>query len=64
MTIREYDEIQMRISYEMEIIKMKSTDLVWKLPFEILTGPSGVTGFAGGRPKYKLKSMAYWPAVR
>jgi len=28
----------------------------------ILTGPSGVTGFAGGRPKAS-EVVAYWPAL-
>src|SRR5205814_2062760 len=28
----------------------------------ILTGPSGVTGFAGGRPKVE-EIVAYWPAL-
>jgi hypothetical protein len=28
----------------------------------ILTGPSGVTGFAGGRPKAS-GVVAYWPAL-
>jgi hypothetical protein len=28
----------------------------------ILTGPSGVTGFAGGRPKAS-DVVAYWPAL-
>jgi len=28
----------------------------------ILTGPSGVTGFAGGRPKAS-EIVAYWPAL-
>ncbi len=28
----------------------------------ILTGPSGVTGFAGGRPKAS-GIVAYWPAL-
>ncbi|MDX1619166.1 MAG: DUF1446 domain-containing protein, partial [Balneolaceae bacterium] len=28
----------------------------------ILTGPSGVTGFAGGRPKAS-EIVAFWPAL-
>jgi len=28
----------------------------------ILTGPSGVTGFAGGRPR-PSEVIAYWPAL-
>jgi len=28
----------------------------------ILTGPPGVTGFAGGRPK-PSEVVAYWPAL-
>jgi hypothetical protein len=28
----------------------------------ILTGPGGVTGFAGGRPKAS-EIVAYWPAL-
>ena len=28
----------------------------------VLTGPPGVTGFAGGRPKVE-EIVAYWPAL-
>jgi hypothetical protein len=28
----------------------------------VLTGPPGVTGFAGGRPKVE-EVVAYWPAL-
>lgn len=57
----EFSEIQLRISasgnnkealnrFGMEIAPL------------ILTGPSGVTGFAGGRPKAS-EIVAYWPAL-
>jgi hypothetical protein len=57
----EYDEIQMRISisgYNKEEINRFGMEIA---PL-ILTGPSGVTGFAGGRPKAS-EIVAYWPAL-
>ena len=58
---KEYDEIQMRIS-----VRGKNKEDVNRFGMEvaplILTGPSGVTGFAGGRPKAS-EVVAYWPAL-
>lgn len=57
----EHDEIQMRISIsgpnkkDIDRFGMEVAPL-------ILTGPSGVTGFAGGRPKAS-EVVAYWPAL-
>lgn len=57
----DYDEIQMRISIsgpnksDIDRFGMEVAPL-------ILTGPSGVTGFAGGRPKAS-EIVAYWPAL-
>lgn len=55
------DEIQMRVS-----ICGKIKDHINRFGMEIapliLTGPSGVTGFAGGRPKAS-EIVAYWPAL-
>lgn len=57
----EYNEVQLRISASSK----SETDLN-RLGREIapliLTGPSGVTGFAGGRPKAS-EIVAYWPAL-
>ncbi len=57
----DHDEIQMRIS-----INGKNIDDINRFGMEIapliLTGPSGVTGFAGGRPKAS-EIVAYWPAL-
>lgn len=58
---RDHDEIQMRISIsghnkkDIDRFGMEIAPL-------ILTGPSGVTGFAGGRPKAS-EVVAYWPAL-
>lgn len=55
------DEIQMRIS----VTGPKKQDLDrfgTEIAPLILTGPSGVTGFAGGRPKAS-DVVAYWPAL-
>jgi len=55
------DEIQMRIS----VTGPKKEDLNrfgMEIAPLILTGPSGVTGFAGGRPKAS-DVVAYWPAL-
>jgi hypothetical protein len=57
----EFDEIQMRIS-----VSGQSKNDLNRFGMEIapliLTGPSGVTGFAGGRPKAS-DVVAYWPAL-
>tara|TARA_R110002124_G_scaffold274866_2_gene444918 strand:+ start:346 stop:1716 length:1371 start_codon:yes stop_codon:yes gene_type:complete len=55
------DEVQMRIS----VTGPKKEDLNrfgMEIAPLILTGPSGVTGFAGGRPKAS-DVVAYWPAL-
>lgn len=58
---KDLDEVQMRIS-----IKGYNKDHLNRFGMEIapliLTGPSGVTGFAGGRPKAS-EVVAYWPAL-
>jgi hypothetical protein len=57
----ELDEVQMRIS-----VSSAHKDHLNRFGMEIapliLTGPSGVTGFAGGRPKAS-EVVAYWPAL-
>lgn len=57
----EHDEIQLRIS-----ICGQNKEDINRFGMEvaplILTGPSGVTGFAGGRPKAS-EIVAYWPAL-
>lgn len=57
----ELTEIQMRIS-----VTSSSKEDLNRFGMEIapliLTGPSGVTGFAGGRPKAS-EIVAYWPAL-
>ncbi len=57
----EYEEIQMRIA-----LSGSSKEDLNRFGKEvaplILTGPSGVTGFAGGRPKAS-GIVAYWPAL-
>jgi hypothetical protein len=58
---QDFDEIQMRIS----VSGQKKEDLNrfgMEIAPLILTGPSGVTGFAGGRPKAS-EIVAYWPAL-
>jgi hypothetical protein len=61
LTAREYNEIQLRIS-----VSGKSRKDLNRFGKEIapliLTGPSGVTGFAGGRPKTS-SIVAFWPAL-
>ncbi|MCR9132817.1 MAG: DUF1446 domain-containing protein [bacterium] len=58
---QDFDEIQMRVS-----ICGKNKEHINRFGMEIapliLTGPSGVTGFAGGRPKAS-EIVAYWPAL-
>ncbi|MGK7369177.1 MAG: acyclic terpene utilization AtuA family protein [Candidatus Halalkalibacterium sp. M3_1C_030] len=57
----EHNEVQMRVS-----ASGQSKDDLNRFGREIapliLTGPSGVTGFAGGRPKAS-DVVAYWPAL-
>lgn len=57
----EHEEVQMRVA-----LSGKSKDDLNRFGKEvaplILTGPSGVTGFAGGRPKAS-DVVAYWPAL-
>ncbi|WP_440998697.1 acyclic terpene utilization AtuA family protein [Fodinibius sp. SL11] len=57
----EHEEVQMRVS-----LSGNSKDDLNRFGKEvaplILTGPSGVTGFAGGRPKAS-GIVAYWPAL-
>lgn len=59
--INELNEVQMRISlsgHNKEHLNRFGMEIA---PL-ILTGPSGVTGFAGGRPKAS-EIVAYWPAL-
>jgi hypothetical protein len=57
----EHEEVQMRVS-----LSGSSKEDLNRFGKEvaplILTGPSGVTGFAGGRPKAS-GIVAYWPAL-
>lgn len=57
----ELNEVQLRISVHGDV--KEDLDRFGKevAPL-ILTGPSGVTGFAGGRPKAS-EVVAYWPAL-
>ncbi|WP_069131258.1 acyclic terpene utilization AtuA family protein [Rhodohalobacter halophilus] len=59
--LSEMNEVQLRIS-----VHGDSRDDLNRFGMEIapliLTGPSGVTGFAGGRPKAS-EVVAYWPAL-
>jgi len=57
----EHEEVQMRVSlsgYNRDDLNRFGKEVA---PL-ILTGPSGVTGFAGGRPKAS-GIIAYWPAL-
>jgi len=57
----EYNEVQLRVS----ATSASEADLNRfgrEVAPLILTGPSGVTGFAGGRPKAS-EIVAYWPAL-
>ncbi|MDZ7714975.1 MAG: acyclic terpene utilization AtuA family protein [Balneolaceae bacterium] len=58
---QEFNEIQMRVA-----VSGQDKDDLNRFGKEIapliLTGPSGVTGFAGGRPKAS-DIVAYWPAL-
>lgn len=59
--VSELDEVQMRISLSGQNKKDLDRFGMEVAPL-ILTGPSGVTGFAGGRPKAS-EVVAYWPAL-
>ena len=58
---QDFNEVQMRVA-----VSGQSKDDLNRFGKEIapliLTGPSGVTGFAGGRPKAS-DIVAYWPAL-
>nr|WP_205720063.1 acyclic terpene utilization AtuA family protein [Fodinibius halophilus] len=57
----EHEEVQMRVSLSGSSKKDLNRFGKEVAPL-ILTGPSGVTGFAGGRPKAS-GVVAYWPAL-
>lgn len=57
----ELNEVQMRISVHGDS-KEELNRFGKEIAPLILTGPSGVTGFAGGRPKAS-EVVAYWPAL-
>jgi hypothetical protein len=58
---KNFEEIQLRISISGD--KRKDLNRFGKeMAPLILTGPSGVTGFAGGRPKAS-SIVAFWPAL-
>lgn len=57
----EHNEIQMRVSASGQS-KEDLNRFGREIAPLILTGPSGVTGFAGGRPKAS-DVVAYWPAL-
>jgi hypothetical protein len=61
LTAKEYDEIQLRVSVSGTNRKDLNRFGKEMAPL-ILTGPSGVTGFAGGRPKAS-SIVAFWPAL-
>ena len=58
---RDIPEVQLRVA-----VRSEDRNAVEKFTREIaplvLTGPPGVTGFAGGRPKVE-EVVAYWPAL-
>lgn len=58
---RELDEVQLRVSLTSDYKEDLDRFGMEVAPL-ILTGPSGVTGFAGGRPKAS-EIVAYWPAL-
>lgn len=60
-TTAELDEVQLRFSAT-SASEQDLNRLGMELAPLILTGPSGVTGFAGGRPKAS-EIIAYWPAL-
>ncbi len=55
------NEVQMRISVQGDS-KQGLERFAKEIAPLILTGPSGVTGFAGGRPRVS-EVVAYWPAL-
>ncbi|HYW34070.1 MAG TPA: acyclic terpene utilization AtuA family protein, partial [Balneolaceae bacterium] len=58
---KEYNEIQLRVSVsgpDKEDLNRFGKEMA---PL-VLTGPSGVTGYAGGRPKAS-RIVAFWPAL-
>lgn len=57
----ELNEVQMRISVQGDS-KEELDRFGREIAPLILTGPGGVTGFAGGRPK-ATEVVAYWPAL-
>jgi hypothetical protein len=61
VTEADLDEVQLRVS-----VRGQDKDAVTQFGREIapliLTGPSAVTGFAGGRPR-PSEVIAYWPAL-
>ena len=58
---REWNEVMLRVA-----VRGQDKEVVARFGKEIapliLTGPSGVTGFAGGRPR-PSEVIAYWPAL-
>ncbi len=59
--LSEINEVQLRISVHGDS-KEELNRFGMEIAPLILTGPSGVTGFAGGRPKAS-EVVAYWPAL-
>jgi hypothetical protein len=59
--LKELNEVQMRISVH-DDSKNNLDSFGKEIAPLILTGPSGVTGFAGGRPR-ATEVIAYWPAL-
>lgn len=60
-SVEELDEVHMRIALDGPS-KADLNRFGMEIAPLILTGPSGVTGFAGGRPKAS-EVVAYWPAL-
>ena len=60
-TVADLPEVQLRVG-----VRGEDRAAVERFTKEIaplvLTGPPGVTGFAGGRPKVE-EIVAYWPAL-
>ncbi len=59
--VKDISEIQVRISAA-GMVREDLDRFGMEIAPLILTGPSGVTGFAGGRPKAS-EIVAYWPAL-
>lgn len=59
--LSDLNEVQMRVSVHGDSSEDLNRFGMEMAPL-ILTGPSGVTGFAGGRPKAS-EVVAYWPAL-